>query len=155
MCRLECRIALRSLVLRPLLQWLGEEGTHRCYHHAHDGQLPHQPGAAAGPECGAAARWPQTWLYSHSSLAQQSRSESYVKVWEWGGVREAYLCNFTPWEEGPEKPSFVFLSALGVRPVSFSDWEKLDAEEVCRGQGSGKPREKLVYPREMLQLLGR
>nr|XP_023507835.1 NADPH:adrenodoxin oxidoreductase, mitochondrial isoform X5 [Equus caballus] len=43
----------------------------------------------------------------------------------------------------------------GVRPVSFSDWEKLDAEEVSRGQGTGKPREKLLDPQEMLRLLGR
>lgn len=45
-------------------------------------------------------------------------------------------------------------SAPGVRPVSFSDWEKLDAEEVSRGQSVGKPREKLVDPQEMLRLLG-
>ncbi|XP_053426025.1 NADPH:adrenodoxin oxidoreductase, mitochondrial isoform X4 [Nycticebus coucang] len=58
---------------------------------------------------------------------------------------------------GP-RPGAVAIQALlrsrGVRPVSFSDWEKLDAEEVARGQGAGKPREKLVDPREMLQLLG-
>lgn len=46
-------------------------------------------------------------------------------------------------------------SAAGVRPISFSDWEKLDAEEVSRGQGAGKPREKLLDPQEMLRLLGR
>lgn len=46
-------------------------------------------------------------------------------------------------------------SASGVQPISFSDWEKLDAEEVSRGQGSGKPREKLVDCQEMLRLLGR
>lgn len=83
-------------LLRPLLQWLGEAGTHRCYHHHHDGQLPHQPGAAAGPEGGAAALWPQTWLYSHSSPAQHSRSEPDAEVWEGGGPRAEYL-----WEEGP------------------------------------------------------
>uniref|UniRef100_A0A8C8YIG6 NADPH:adrenodoxin oxidoreductase, mitochondrial n=1 Tax=Prolemur simus TaxID=1328070 RepID=A0A8C8YIG6_PROSS len=48
----------------------------------------------------------------------------------------------------------ALLSSRGVRPVSFSDWEKLDAEEVARAQGSGKPREKLVDPQEMLRLLG-
>ncbi|PNI32469.1 FDXR isoform 3 [Pan troglodytes] len=48
----------------------------------------------------------------------------------------------------------ALLSSRGVRPVSFSDWEKLDAEEVVRGQGTGKPREKLVDPQEMLRLLG-
>lgn len=45
--------------------------------------------------------------------------------------------------------------ATGVQPVSFSDWEKLDAEEVSRGKGAGKPREKLLDPQEMLRLLGR
>nr|KAF6456028.1 ferredoxin reductase [Rousettus aegyptiacus] len=49
----------------------------------------------------------------------------------------------------------ALLSSRGVRPVSFSDWEKLDAEEVSRGQGAGKPREKLLDPQEMLRLLGR
>nr|XP_020021104.1 NADPH:adrenodoxin oxidoreductase, mitochondrial [Castor canadensis] len=56
------------------------------------------------------------------------------------------------------RPGFPAIQALlrsrGIRPVSFSDWEKLDAEEVSRGQGAGKPREKLVDPQEMLQLLG-
>nr|XP_015090758.1 NADPH:adrenodoxin oxidoreductase, mitochondrial isoform X1 [Vicugna pacos] len=49
----------------------------------------------------------------------------------------------------------ALLSSRGVWPVSFSDWEKLDAEEVSRGQGTGKPREKLLDPQEMLRLLGR
>ncbi|XP_021096675.1 NADPH:adrenodoxin oxidoreductase, mitochondrial isoform X5 [Heterocephalus glaber] len=48
----------------------------------------------------------------------------------------------------------ALLSSRGIRPVSFSDWEKLDAEEVSRGQGAGKPREKLVDSQEMLRLLG-
>uniref|UniRef100_A0A4W2CK07 NADPH:adrenodoxin oxidoreductase, mitochondrial n=1 Tax=Bos indicus x Bos taurus TaxID=30522 RepID=A0A4W2CK07_BOBOX len=58
---------------------------------------------------------------------------------------------------GP-RPGSAFIKALldsrGVWPVSFSDWEKLDAEEVSRGQASGKPREKLLDPQEMLRLLG-
>uniref|UniRef100_A0A8D1ZTA7 NADPH:adrenodoxin oxidoreductase, mitochondrial n=1 Tax=Sus scrofa TaxID=9823 RepID=A0A8D1ZTA7_PIG len=49
----------------------------------------------------------------------------------------------------------ALLSSRGVWPISFSDWEKLDAEEVSRGQGAGKPREKLLDPQEMLRLLGR
>ncbi|KAF6298553.1 ferredoxin reductase [Rhinolophus ferrumequinum] len=49
----------------------------------------------------------------------------------------------------------ALLSSRGVRPISFSDWEKLDAEEMSRGQGAGKPREKLLDPQEMLRLLGR
>ncbi|KAG8509619.1 NADPH:adrenodoxin oxidoreductase, mitochondrial [Galemys pyrenaicus] len=59
---------------------------------------------------------------------------------------------------GP-RPGYAAIEALlstrGVQPISFSDWEKLDAEEVSRGQAAGKPREKLLDPREMLRLLGR
>ncbi|NXU48630.1 ADRO protein, partial [Turnix velox] len=46
------------------------------------------------------------------------------------------------------------LHSRGVRPVSFSDWEKIDAAEVERGKAAGKPREKIVDPQEMLQLIG-
>uniref|UniRef100_A0A8C3J1R9 NADPH:adrenodoxin oxidoreductase, mitochondrial n=1 Tax=Calidris pygmaea TaxID=425635 RepID=A0A8C3J1R9_9CHAR len=47
------------------------------------------------------------------------------------------------------------LHSRGVRPVSFSDWEKIDAAEVARGKAAGKPREKIVDPQEMLRLIGR
>ncbi|NXS95671.1 ADRO protein, partial [Jacana jacana] len=46
------------------------------------------------------------------------------------------------------------LCSRGVCPVSFSDWEKIDAAEVARGKAAGKPREKIVDPQEMLQLIG-
>ncbi|XP_009979913.1 PREDICTED: NADPH:adrenodoxin oxidoreductase, mitochondrial, partial [Tauraco erythrolophus] len=46
------------------------------------------------------------------------------------------------------------LRSRGVRPVSFSDWEKIDAAEVARGKAAGKPREKIVDLQEMLQLIG-
>lgn len=46
------------------------------------------------------------------------------------------------------------LRSRGVRPVSFSDWEKIDAAEVARGKAAGKPREKIVDPAEMLQVIG-
>ncbi|XP_060058705.1 NADPH:adrenodoxin oxidoreductase, mitochondrial isoform X1 [Erinaceus europaeus] len=49
----------------------------------------------------------------------------------------------------------ALLSSRGIRPISFSDWEKLDAEEVSRGQALGKLREKILDPQEMLQFLGR
>ncbi|XP_066421821.1 NADPH:adrenodoxin oxidoreductase, mitochondrial isoform X2 [Molothrus aeneus] len=46
------------------------------------------------------------------------------------------------------------LHSRGVRPVSFSDWEKIDAAEVARGKAAGKPREKIVDPVEMLRIIG-
>ncbi|XP_072260043.1 NADPH:adrenodoxin oxidoreductase, mitochondrial isoform X2 [Pyxicephalus adspersus] len=43
----------------------------------------------------------------------------------------------------------------GIQPVSFSDWEKIDAVEAARGAEVGKPREKILDPEEMLQLVCR
>lgn len=40
----------------------------------------------------------------------------------------------------------------GVKPVTFSDWEKIDREERRRGGAEGKPREKLLDVREMLEV---
>ncbi|KAG1701372.1 NADPH:adrenodoxin oxidoreductase, mitochondrial [Nymphon striatum] len=38
----------------------------------------------------------------------------------------------------------------GVRPVLFEEWIRVDQEEVKRGEKSGKPREKMIKTREML-----
>ncbi|KAM9296672.1 NADPH:adrenodoxin oxidoreductase, mitochondrial [Gastrophryne carolinensis] len=43
----------------------------------------------------------------------------------------------------------------GIQPVSFSDWEKIDAVETSRGLQVGKPREKILDPEEMLQIVCR
>ncbi|XP_069808548.1 NADPH:adrenodoxin oxidoreductase, mitochondrial isoform X2 [Dendropsophus ebraccatus] len=43
----------------------------------------------------------------------------------------------------------------GVQIVSFSDWEKIDAEETAQGLEVGKPREKILDTEEMLQLVSR
>ncbi|KAJ8363601.1 hypothetical protein SKAU_G00124320 [Synaphobranchus kaupii] len=43
------------------------------------------------------------------------------------------------------------LQKRGVNPVSFSDWEKIDVEEMKRGTVVGKPREKLLDVTEMLK----
>lgn len=55
------------------------------------------------------------------------------------------------------KSGFASLRSLlhgrGTRPVSFSDWKRIDAAEVARGANLGKPREKFTYVREMLALL--
>ncbi|CAJ1081140.1 NADPH:adrenodoxin oxidoreductase%2C mitochondrial [Xyrichtys novacula] len=52
------------------------------------------------------------------------------------------------------KPGSQSISALlderGVKPVLFSDWEKIDALETRRGEAIGKPREKLLTVEEML-----
>lgn len=47
---------------------------------------------------------------------------------------------------------FFFFSSVGVKPVTFSNWEKIDSLEMSRGEASGKPREKLLTVEEMLQV---
>ncbi|XP_076856100.1 NADPH:adrenodoxin oxidoreductase, mitochondrial isoform X2 [Brachyhypopomus gauderio] len=44
----------------------------------------------------------------------------------------------------------ALLKARGVREVSFSEWEKINCEEVRRGEAVGKPREKLLDVEKML-----
>jgi adrenodoxin-NADP+ reductase len=41
----------------------------------------------------------------------------------------------------------------GVRPLSWSNWERIDEMEVERGQRVGKPREKFESVEEMLEVL--
>ncbi|XP_074475247.1 NADPH:adrenodoxin oxidoreductase, mitochondrial [Sebastes fasciatus] len=45
----------------------------------------------------------------------------------------------------------ALLEKRGVKPVTFSDWEKIDSVEMKRGEAAGKPREKLLTVEEMLQ----
>eukprot|EP00794_Sanderia_malayensis_P014343 gene14343-15839_t len=45
----------------------------------------------------------------------------------------------------------VFLASKNVTPISFIDWEKIDAEETRRGKEHQKPREKIVSKKEMLK----
>ena len=40
----------------------------------------------------------------------------------------------------------------GVRPVTFSDWQKIDAVEKSRGAKCGKPRQKIVDINDMLHV---
>uniref|UniRef100_A0A6Q2Y679 NADPH:adrenodoxin oxidoreductase, mitochondrial n=1 Tax=Esox lucius TaxID=8010 RepID=A0A6Q2Y679_ESOLU len=46
----------------------------------------------------------------------------------------------------------TILEKRGVKPVLFSDWEKIDSEESKRGEARGKPREKLLDVGEMLKV---
>lgn len=46
---------------------------------------------------------------------------------------------------------FILLFA-GVKPVTFSDWEKINSVEIRRGEANGKLREKILSVEEMLQV---
>ncbi|XP_078692035.1 NADPH:adrenodoxin oxidoreductase, mitochondrial-like [Branchiostoma floridae x Branchiostoma belcheri] len=44
------------------------------------------------------------------------------------------------------------LHKKGIQAVTFEDWNKIDNEEMMRGERVGKPREKIVEVKEMLQV---
>lgn len=46
----------------------------------------------------------------------------------------------------------ALLHQRGIKPVTFSDWEKIDEVETQRGEAMGKPREKLLTVEEMLEV---
>lgn len=47
----------------------------------------------------------------------------------------------------------AFLESRGVRVVTFADWKKIDAAEIERGLKLGKPREKFIHTKGMLDAL--
>lgn len=68
----------------------------------------------------------------------------------------ALLADVPSLAPSPERDTNALLSLLrsrGVRPVSFADWQRIDAAEIERGKAKGKPREKFSRVEEMLSLL--
>ena len=47
---------------------------------------------------------------------------------------------------------WFYLLFTGVKPVTFSAWEKINTVEMRRGEAVGKPREKLLTVEEMLEV---
>ena len=45
------------------------------------------------------------------------------------------------------------LAARGARPVSYSDWKRIDAVEQLRGGAQGRPRVKIISLAEMLAIV--
>ena len=45
------------------------------------------------------------------------------------------------------------LEAQSIQPVTFQEWERIDAKELARGMAQGRPRDKFVDTSDMLQLL--
>ncbi|XP_072098825.1 NADPH:adrenodoxin oxidoreductase, mitochondrial isoform X1 [Mobula birostris] len=54
--------------------------------------------------------------------------------------------------KGGYKVIEALLKQRGICPVSFSGWEKIDSSEVTKGEKVGKPREKLLTVKEMLEV---
>lgn len=48
-----------------------------------------------------------------------------------------------------------FLDQKKIKYFTYEDWQKIDAEEVKRGEAVGKPREKFVKVDEMLKVVGK
>ncbi len=63
------------------------------------------------------------------------------------------LAHLIPCPQPSTEAVAEFLKTKEIRPVSFSDWKKIDAAEVERGLKIGKPREKFVRVSGMLSVL--
>jgi len=48
---------------------------------------------------------------------------------------------------------YSLLDSRNVRYLNYLEWKKIDAVEVERGQPKEKPREKITYVKEMLDIL--
>lgn len=75
--------------------------------------------------------------------------------------QETVACLLEDFEDGILKPIqddgnevSDLLRAKGVRAISFADWEKLDVEEIRRGDACGKVREKFTSLADVLDFLG-
>lgn len=68
----------------------------------------------------------------------------FYGIWSFHVSADCFKCCEATW------CSVLF---AGVKPVTFSDWEKIDNVEVRRGKASGKPREKIRTVEEMLQVV--
>lgn len=59
----------------------------------------------------------------------------------------------------PSRPQIEAVAKLieerQPRFLSYGDWPVIDAEELARGQESGRPRSKLTSTAAMLAVLGR
>lgn len=65
----------------------------------------------------------------------------------------ADLPNLPPCADPDDKEIAELLAKAAVRPVSYPDWQAIDAAEVARGKNPGKPREKFTRVDEMLDVL--
>ncbi len=61
--------------------------------------------------------------------------------------------NSLPEDRGGTEALLALLQGRGTRVVEFSEWQKIDAEEVRLGEPKGKPREKFTRREEMLAVL--
>lgn len=60
--------------------------------------------------------------------------------------------DLTPCAQPDTEALIGLLRMKKIKAVRFSDWQKIDAEEIRRGVAIGKPREKIVSVVEMLSL---
>jgi len=66
---------------------------------------------------------------------------------------KADINSLTPCPEPSTEAVLALLKSKEVVPVTFTDWKKIDAAEIKRGQAAGKPREKFIHISGMLDAL--
>ncbi len=69
----------------------------------------------------------------------------------------ALLADIPKLDDGMSKPGegglLPLLKERNIRHVTYQEWKKIDAREIELGVPKGKPREKLTYVSEMLEII--
>jgi len=65
------------------------------------------------------------------------------------------VANMTPCLYRTRDQWIAFLNQKNIQFVTYSDWQRLDQEELRRGQEAGKPREKFTKIDDMLSFINK
>ncbi|KAM5135166.1 NADPH:adrenodoxin oxidoreductase, mitochondrial [Mantella aurantiaca] len=133
-------IGYRSLPISPGVPFLHKKGI-----------IPNSGGrvrGAAGLYCSGWVKRGPTGVIATTMADSFDTAESLLEDVQSGALNSAET-------RGGASAIRQLLLLRGVQPVSFSDWERIDAVETARGVEVGKPREKILDPEEMLQLVCR
>lgn len=65
----------------------------------------------------------------------------------------ADIASLTPCPKRDTDPLLHQLHQRGCRVITFDDWQRIDAEEVQRGESVGKPREKFTSTKDIIAFL--
>lgn len=115
------------------------------------GRVPHAQGRVEGAGGGAGGLYVAGWI---------KRGPTGIIASNIADAQESAACVFSDLlAGGPDSradPAAVeaVIRSSGTRVVSFADWQKIEAEELRRGQAEGRAAVKLTDVGEMLALLG-
>ncbi|VDL43787.1 unnamed protein product [Hymenolepis diminuta] len=149
---LECGLVVRSIGQRsvqidPDLPFNEEKGVIACSDKF--GRVP-LPSCLQGVDDGGAQLYASGWAKLGAvGVILNTLSDARVTA-------EVILSDLTNKKSSSDHVGFVgirnVVESRGGRPLSFEEWERVDAKEKANGKDLGKPREKITSLKEILQV---